>query len=66
MLDMNEINKEIQILENCNNTNYAVCKKLAILYSIRDHYNNYNYDTSNYTKDSSMSKMTSMNGERVL
>ena len=65
MLDMNEINREIQILENCDNTNYAVCKKLAILYTIRDHYN-YNYDTTNYTKDSSMKQMPSMNNERVL
>lgn len=65
MLDMNEINREIQILENCDNTNYAVCKKLAILYTIRDHYN-YNYDATNYTKDSSMKQMPSMNSERVL
>lgn len=42
MLDINEINREIQVLENCNITNYAVCKKLAILYTIKDHYKGMN------------------------
>ena len=38
MIDLTEINKEIKILENSNNTSYAVCNKLAILYIIKDHY----------------------------
>lgn len=37
MLDLKEIEKEIKILENSNNTSYAVCNKLAILYTIQDH-----------------------------
>jgi len=39
MLNMAEIDKEIESLEKCNDTNYTVCKKLAILYIVRDHYN---------------------------
>ena len=39
MLDMNEIHAEIDRLENCDCTTYDVCKKLAILYIVREHYN---------------------------
>lgn len=59
MLDINEINKEIQILENCDHTTYPLCEKLAILYTVRDHYN------YNYNDNSTMSKMPSA-GERML
>jgi len=37
---MDEIHEEIKKLENCNCTSWDVCKKLAILYIIREHYNN--------------------------
>ena len=37
MIDILEVNKEIKMLEESNNTSYAVCNKLAILYIIRDH-----------------------------
>ena len=37
MIDIDEINKEISKLEGCNCTTYDVCKKLAILYIVRDH-----------------------------
>lgn len=38
MLDMEEIKKEIQSLEECNKTSYDVCKKLAILYTVKNNY----------------------------
>lgn len=38
MLDINEINAEIEKLEQCTCTSYSVCEKLAILYTVRDHY----------------------------
>ena len=38
MLDLHEINKEIKMLEECDCTTYSICSKLAILYIIRDHY----------------------------
>ena len=37
MLNMEEIHKEIKNLEECDKTTYDVCKKLAILYIVRDH-----------------------------
>lgn len=37
MIDLNEINKEIESLENSGHTSYAVCEKLANLYIVRDH-----------------------------
>ena len=37
MLNMEEIHKEIKALEECDKTTYDVCKKLAILYIVRDH-----------------------------
>lgn len=40
MLNIDEIHEEIKKLENCNCTSWDVCKKLAILYIIREHYNN--------------------------
>ena len=36
MLDIEEINKEIEKLEN-RETSYSVCEKLAVLYTVRDH-----------------------------
>ena len=39
MLDIKEIEEEIMKLEECNCTTYDVCRKLAILYIVRDHYN---------------------------
>jgi len=38
MLDMNEIHEEIAKLEKCDYTTYDLCRKLAILYIVRDHY----------------------------
>lgn len=38
MLDINEVHKEIEKLENCDCTTWDVCKRLAILYIVRDHY----------------------------
>lgn len=38
MLNMDEINKEIEKLENCDCTTYGVCQKLASLYIVRDHF----------------------------
>ena len=37
MINIDEINKEIDKLEECNYTTYEVCEKLAILYIVRDH-----------------------------
>lgn len=39
MLNITEINEEIERLENCDCTTYDVCKKLAILYIVRENYN---------------------------
>lgn len=36
MLDLAEINREIEKLENCK-TCYATCERLSILYNVRDH-----------------------------
>lgn len=38
MLNMDEIHKEIKKLEECDCTTYDVCRKLAILYIVKDHY----------------------------
>ena len=35
---MSEIEEEIKKLEKCDCTTYDVCKKLAILYIVKDHY----------------------------
>ena len=37
MININEINEEIEKLEGCDCTTYDVCRKLAILYTVRDH-----------------------------
>ena len=37
MIDIEEVNKEIEKLENCGCTTYKICEKLAILYIVRDH-----------------------------
>ena len=50
MIDINEIHEEIKKLENCDYTTYDICKKLAILYIVRDHY-----------KPTSTSSMTTKN-----
>ena len=36
MIDIEEINKEISKLENCECTSYKICEKLAILYIVRN------------------------------
>lgn len=56
MLNIEEINKEIEKLENCNYTTYDVCNKLATLYIVRQHYNgnHSNNTTQNVTKMSPM------------
>ena len=37
MLSMEELNKEIKKLEDCECVTWNICEKLAILYIIRDH-----------------------------
>lgn len=56
MLNMQEIEKEIHDLENCDKTTYPVCEKLAILYTVKDHYKGGNGGT----ETSGMSKMMSL------
>jgi len=36
MIDIKEIEKEIEMLENSECTTYPVCQKLAILYTVRE------------------------------
>ena len=62
MLDMEEINEEIEKLENCDCTCYDVCRKLAILYTVREHYNKNNMRNNNTMRTSSVvnSGMTAM------
>ena len=38
MLDIEKINEEIKALENSKCTTYGVCEKLAMLYTVRDHF----------------------------
>ena len=38
MLDLKEIKEEIKKLEHTDRTTYDVCEKLAMLYTVRDHY----------------------------
>lgn len=38
MLNIMEIHDEIEKLENCECTTQDICKKLAILYIVRDHF----------------------------
>lgn len=38
MLNMDEINQEINKLENCEYTTYDICKKLSILYTVRNNF----------------------------
>lgn len=42
MLDLEEINREIEKLENCK-TSYATCERLSILYNVRDHITEHEY-----------------------
>lgn len=39
MLSMDEICDEIKKLEECEYASQDICKKLAILYIVKDHYN---------------------------
>jgi len=38
MLDLNKVIKEIKKLEECGNSSYDTCEKLAYLYIVKDHY----------------------------
>ena len=38
MLDLEVINETITELEQCDDINFSVCEKLAILYIVREHY----------------------------
>lgn len=38
MLNIDKINEEIKALEDSHYTSYGVCEKLAMLYTVRDHY----------------------------
>ena len=38
MLDLETIEETITELEQCDDTNFSVCEKLAILYIVREHY----------------------------
>lgn len=38
MLNIIEIQDEIEKLENCECTTWDVCKKLAILYTVKEHF----------------------------
>ena len=44
MIDMEEINKEIKKLEDCDCMTWSVCEKLAILYIVRKYFNEGNMD----------------------
>ena len=37
MIDIKEIEKEIEMLEK-KDTSYGTCEKLAVLYTVKDHY----------------------------
>ena len=49
MLDLEIINETITELEQCDDTNFSVCEKLAILYIVREHYKP-NIKTQDITK----------------
>ena len=38
MLNIDKINEEIKALEESHCTTYGICEKLAMLYTVRDHY----------------------------
>lgn len=42
MINMEEIEEEITRLENCRNTTYEVCEKLADLYIVREYFSDKN------------------------
>ena len=67
MLDINEIHKEIDKLENCDCTDWNVCKKLAILYTVRNNYKDETMTESNLR--STLNHMAianaSANGEKI-
>ena len=58
MLNMDEIHKEIEKLENCDCTSQDVCKKLAILYIIKDHHKNSSSQKDNELNISMSSPMS--------
>ena len=58
MLDMDEIEKEIHKLEECGDTTYGICDKLATLYIVRAHYKP--ESASNYTMNNMSSSMSMM------
>lgn len=55
MLNMEEIEKEIHKLEECGDTTYGICDKLATLYIVRAHYKP--EPASNYMSPSSSMSM---------
>lgn len=57
MLNMDEIHQEIEKLEKTEYTTYDVCKKLAILYIVKDHYKGGNAN--------SMMPMSKMEGPTI-
>lgn len=42
MLDIEEIEKEISRLENCQNTTHDICEKLANLYIVKEYFTDKN------------------------
>ena len=58
MIDIKEVEKEIEKLEN-KDTSSSICEKLAILYIVRDHlkenYKEYNHMISNDMKIDNLS-----------
>ena len=58
MLNMDEIHKEIEKLENCDCISWDVCKKLAILYIIREHHKNSSSQKDNELNISMSSPMS--------
>lgn len=54
MLDLEKINAEIKSLEETKCTTYGVCEKLAMLYTVRDHYAGGEIASKEETEDSMM------------
>ena len=50
MLNIKEIEEEIMKLEECDYTTYDVCRKLAILYIVREHYGQKNSTVASTTR----------------
>lgn len=60
MINLQEINAEITKLENCDYTNYKVCEKLAILYTVREHFGKTSSNTAMIRSNGAMSSPTMM------